>query len=580
MPGYDPIPAGATLERARLPAELSVRANTQPGRVGSVAFALDGIYLRTENYVPYAVAGDFADGASYYPWALPETGEHTLSATPYTAPQRGGTAGEAFTLRFTLESGASIQRVTFSASDENFPNPERGFHIPTNPPLCGCPDVASFEVSAAGWTPPLDEATAKAERIGQGVTLRSVRYTIAAFRTTDLSPDFLARVRRDFAAARRAGVKLQVRFSYGYEGPRPDAPKDKILRHLAQLKPVLMENNDVLAFVDAGFVGHYGEWHDSTSGNLVGRYGDVGPAAREILDGLFAAVPQDRMVVMRYTLHKSQYFHKDFYVPGGRSAWEDATPMPRSEDAYSGSNESRAGNQNDSFHADRFDGTYGYDDATLARHKTRTAQENLYVVQSGEIDAGLGDSRNVATSERMLREGARMHWSSLNAYDGYYGDDAGVIQRWKDDGVYERIARSLGYRFRLLGAEVPARAWRGGELRVVLELANDGWARPYNPRDLELVLRSKGTGAVTRLKVATQQDTRLFLPGPAETKRLELPVSLPANLPAGDYDLLLNLPDPYASINERPEYSIRLANESTWESETGYNHLNASLRLR
>ena len=104
LPGYDPIPEGAALDLADLPA-VSVRADTEPSRVGSVTFELNGKDVRTENYLPYAIAGDI-NRTTYNSWPLPAPGRHTLSVTPYTAPQRGGTAGEALSLAFTVVRGA------------------------------------------------------------------------------------------------------------------------------------------------------------------------------------------------------------------------------------------------------------------------------------------------------------------------------------------------------------------------------------------------------------------------------------------------------------------------------------------
>jgi len=43
--------------------------------------------------------------------------------------------------------------------------------------------------------------------------------------------------------------------------------------------------------------------------------------------------------------------------------------------------------------------------------------------------------------------------------------------------------------------------------------------------------------------------------------------------------VLLHLPDEYASIAARPEYSIRLANNDVWEANTGYNKLNHTLKM-
>lgn len=56
-------------------------------------------------------------------------------------------------------------------------------------------------------------------------------------------------------------------------------------------------------------------------------------------------------------------------------------------------------------------------------------------------------------------------------------------------------------------------------------------------------------------------------------------VALPANLPAGEYDLLLHLPDATSGLQGRPEYAIRLANQNIWEASTSYNNLQTILKV-
>ena len=98
--GFDPIPDGATLNLSALPTRrLSIRANTSPGRVGSVRFTLDGRSYQLENTAPYALAGN--RGGTYHPWT-PSLGSHTLRATPYSASGGGGTAGTAKTIGFRV----------------------------------------------------------------------------------------------------------------------------------------------------------------------------------------------------------------------------------------------------------------------------------------------------------------------------------------------------------------------------------------------------------------------------------------------------------------------------------------------
>jgi len=54
---------------------------------------------------------------------------------------------------------------------------------------------------------------------------------------------------------------------------------------------------------------------------------------------------------------------------------------------------------------------------------------------------------------------------------------------------------------------------------------------------------------------------------------------LPPNLPAGNYEVLINLPDPEPTLFNNPLYSIQLANANTWEASTGYNKLNHTIQV-
>lgn len=60
---------------------------------------------------------------------------------------------------------------------------------------------------------------------------------------------------------------------------------------------------------------------------------------------------------------------------------------------------------------------------------------------------------------------------------------------------------------------------------------------------------------------------------PGETKQVDIEGGVPADIPNGEYQVLLNLPDPTPKLYNRPDYSIRLANQNVWEANTGYNWL-------
>nr|MCU0495538.1 DUF4832 domain-containing protein [Chloroflexaceae bacterium] len=439
---------------------------------------------------------------------------------------------------------APTQTISYQASDENFTNPERGFYIQRAP---------IWRNDERG---PLQKDDLLAAR-SQGMSMVRTYYLLEPYRNKPLAQSVLDQLTTDFATARTAGVKLVLRFSYNFGIGEADAPVNQVLAHIDQLAPVLRANADVIAFMEAGFVGAWGEWHSSTN-NLIGPDG-VNANTRQIAEKLLSTLPSERMVAVRTPAYKQQL--------------TGASPLTVPE-AYSGSNKARIGAHNDCFLASRTDwGTYPEDEAGIAAAKQFLNQDNQFLPQGGETCNFAEDAQPYIGCENALAELARMRWSTINSE---YEEQ--VLQGWKNGGCYDTIAKKLGYRFRLISASIPSSATPGTALSLSMQLANDGFARPYNPRGLELVLRNKTSGAVSRLPVG-QGDTRLVLPGPGETKTLTLTANLPAALAPGSYEVLLNLPDPAPALNTRPEYSMRLANQNTWEATTGYNKLNASVTL-
>ena len=102
-------------------------------------------------------------------------------------------------------------------------------------------------------------------------TLVWIYFRLDNYRTKPLDQDGLNNIWSVFTTARSKGLKLVIRFAYN-AGPgsttdanlaNPDAPIELVLQHIDQLKPILVENADVIAVMQAGFVGHWGEWHSS-----------------------------------------------------------------------------------------------------------------------------------------------------------------------------------------------------------------------------------------------------------------------------------------------------------------------------
>ncbi|MCB9075913.1 MAG: DUF4832 domain-containing protein [Chitinophagales bacterium] len=414
--------------------------------------------------------------------------------------------------------------LSFVESSEIFSNPERGFSVYRGSPVT---------VSLINNLKPYHVSVV--QRI----------YTIPQFINSPLSDDFLNTVRNDLDAAREGGAKLVMRFSYTNNQNGADAPLSIILQQIEQLKPILQVNSDVIAYLEAGFIGAWGEWYYST--NKLNNTND----RRSVLFGLLDALPTDRAVVVRTPEYKRQIFN-------------DINPIKLAE-AFNGSNKSRTGAHNDCFLASSTD--YGtYVDNDIEGDKDYLNQDNMFVPQGGETcNPSAFSGCNIAPVDL-----ARMHWSILNR--DYHPT---VLDGWKSEGCYDDVQRNLGYRFVLLNGEITNAVKPGGEFNINLTIANRGYASPFNPRNLEFVLRNKETKKKYRL--VTNEDPRLWFSG--DSVNIEITGGILENMQEGNYELLLHLADPEIKLHDRPEYSIQLANENVWEDSTGYNLINGNVDI-
>ena len=127
----------------------------------------------------------------------------------------------------------------YKESDAIFPNPERGLFLWTD-----FLKTSDFSGQAA-----------KGYRVLHGLV------HLDAYREAPLPPAFLDTLGGRFAAARKAGMKVLLRFAYDFTEKGQDATKERVMEHLAQLKPVFAANEDVIVAMEAGFIGAWGEGH-------------------------------------------------------------------------------------------------------------------------------------------------------------------------------------------------------------------------------------------------------------------------------------------------------------------------------
>ena len=386
---------------------------------------------------------------------------------------------------------------------------------------------------ASAWEP---DITAE---VAAGFPLLRSQIRLDAFRDRELTPDFLAALETGFSLVRKSGAKVIPRVAYNSPtlatgasleptALQADAPLQQVLGHIAQLGPVFERNRDVIASIEAGFIGAWGEWHSSA--NQL----DEPAARRVVLDALLGAFPAQRPLLLRYPADVRERYPQPVTVNG------------------------RIGFHNDCFLSGDDDGGSWTGDPEGLRDYVRASTRSVPI--GGET---CGIAEPVTGCSAVLSEGARLRMSFLNRYGArpLYQD------AWQRDGCLDEVRERLGHRFVLESASLAATEVAAGTtLALRLALRNTGWAPAYESRPLEVVLSGAALPTPVRVPV-TGTDARDWAPGRdraeaglTEEIRLDLTIALPRDLPPGLVEIGLALPDPAPTLATDPRYAIRFAN--------------------
>jgi len=428
----------------------------------------------------------------------------------------------------------------YEPDSANIPNPERGFYHHTE--------------TRSGAYDFLEEATLRSYR-EQGITMILRMFYIDDYVSQPIDERYLSNMQQDFNTARLAGVKMIVRFAYTQKSTAPynDATPEWVLKHIAQLKPLLKKNSDVIAVVQAGFIGAWGEWYytDHFSETLGNPTAEDWVNRRALVNALLDALPEGRSVLVR--------------TPAIKFSLVENTEALTSDEAFSNSAKARIGHHNDCFLASDTD--YGTYTENIDAEKAFLEQETNFLAMGGET---CGEDIPLSECANALEQMKRFHWSFLNK--DYHG---GVLSSWEAGSCMPEVFQKLGYRFRLIESSMQTTSKPGGEVKFSFKLINDGWANPYNKRLVEIILRKKSDGKL--LKLLTNEDPRRWSLN--DTIHFEVTAGIPPQAAQGEYEVLIDLPDPEPTLRQNPAYSIRLANPEVWEATTGFNKLNHTVNI-
>ena len=426
------------------------------------------------------------------------------------------------------DGNQNITNIQYEESLEIFPNPERGF-------------IHNLDVYSEGEGL---NATQMVLLRNDNVSMVMRFYYLEKFKDQPLSETELSLINNDMKVLRETGLKCVLRFAYTDDMAGTDAPFAIIGQHLDQLKPVFEANKDVIAFVQAGFIGAWGEWHDSSNGLATVEN------ERNVLYKLLSVLPAEIMVQVR--------------TPGAKQQIFSTTAPVDSAIAYTSEMRARVGHHNDCFLAGGTD--YGTYTSNIQADKDYISKDALYVPTGGETCPPEGTFPGCSTAQTEMK---LLKWTYLNL-DWYQP----VLDAWRNSGCFDEFQRNLGYRLVLVNAKYPKQVAVDQDYKMEIGLTNKGYAPLYNYKITSLVFKNKTSGNIYPFELPV--DLRDCKPNGLMT--IDKSVKL-TGIPQGDYDLYLAITDRSETLKNRIEYAVRLANTNTWDAVSGMNNLMHQVKI-
>ena len=457
-------------------------------------------------------------------------------------------------------------KITYAPDDNKvIANPERGTY-------------SQFDTSLSGGknSKPLENQELNG-KYAEGMSL-ILRVYYLDKSETNISGN-LNLIREDLKCLRSVGMKAILRFAY--KKPKADDATPVIaLSHISQLQPIFSEFKDVIAVVQAGFIGTWGEWYDG--------HPDYGkPFDSNFNQNRVALVKKLLEVVPTRFIQLRSYYYKQKIDE----------------------NNLRLGLHNDCIGAGldiqhMFEPILDcFDKDKKNPQCKKVSDETKFAPMGGErcYPAKLSDL-TLINWDIVVEEFKRNHWSYfLQLYPGDKDEvDNYFISTW---GVnLTEMKKYLGYRLLLKDASFEPEIKQGSKLAVTIHIKNVGWASPFNPREARIYLRHKECMNKVQcpkdkelsVKVANLEANK-WLPENANDSEIKGEIEV-KNLASGEYYAALELYDPYINKtlieealkafpsipdnnlnNVYARYSIRMANAEgkgfQWEEETGLNQL-------
>jgi hypothetical protein len=352
--------------------------------------------------------------------------------------------------------------------------------------------------------------------------------------------------------------------------------------HITAIANMLASYRDVIAYIQAGYLGKWGEWNwDPESGYTSANAPLLADIAfrKEIIDWMIDEY--DRVGIMQHVEFRRPVFAREVLMrkPNARIGSHNDCFMSNDDDHDTYENFDDCDPSNDP----ACPNFASPDEAYLWAAETLTATASFGGETCGE--SGSERWRTCSNMTGPSSEPASLHMNYLN---GDWHKDAVTVWSKSVPSCYDDIRRNLGYRFEVTCVEYTETVSAGETFSVAVDVKNTGWARLHKPRDAKLVLRNGGTPLEYTFSGGPVSN---WAPGTPTT--ISVSDSAP---PPGTYSVWLWIPDPdlleFLSTSPNPEdyknaktnYAVKLATKrngvNVFDQTTGENNLGVEIKLQ
>ncbi|MCM1133840.1 MAG: DUF4832 domain-containing protein [Ruminococcus flavefaciens] len=368
------------------------------------------------------------------------------------------------------------------------------------------------------------------------------------------------------------GCMVALRFRYdanGKDNPEP-ATFEQVLNHIQQIKDsgLLEKYSDIIAYVESGFVGKWGEQHG-------GKYTSLQYKA-QLLEALLQAVPAPIPVTVRTPDIFAEWAGIKRADLADSELIDSLTESTYTSDVQA--NRYRVGLYNDGYMGSNSDlGTYANREI-----ETDWLHNQTYTsYYGGEFSGNISFAQQYETylPENAIPEMYKTHLSYINSnifqlYKDYtfsaeYDTVSADNSAYYGQNVYKFMRDHLGYRFVVRKSEISAQTEQGGEAVVNFEVENTGFANVIPSVQSYVILEKDGV-----YTLAETDDIDCHNWDSCTVSSETLNINIPDNIEPGDWNVYLKLNmGTEADIKNMTNRSIRFANENIWNGSLGANYM-------